>query len=158
MVVAAGTFRSRADDARHFAHRWSSGGVSVEAAFTGAHLLHLATAGCVLNDVYREAGPLGVVVDGVRVTAYGGFDDDAWRSTGITYVVELDSTATAAAQAALLDTVDAVAEIPRAVRAGAPVAPARDARRWTISPRCGPRVTGWSPRSAEPTSTRRFRA
>jgi len=104
--VAAGTFRSRADDARHFPHRWSWEGVTVEAAFTGAHLLHLAAAGCVLNDVYREAGQLGIVVDGVRVTAYGGFDDETWRSTGISYVVDLDTTATVAAQAALLDTVD----------------------------------------------------
>jgi hypothetical protein len=45
------------------------GGVTVEADFTGAHLLHLAAAGCVLNDIYREAGSLGIELGGVRVTA-----------------------------------------------------------------------------------------
>jgi hypothetical protein len=46
----------------------------VEADFTGAHLLHLAAVGCVLNDVYREAATLGIGLQGVRVTAVGGFD------------------------------------------------------------------------------------
>src|SRR6478609_2658137 len=62
-------------------------------AFTGAHLLHLAAAGCVLNDVYREAERLGVPIDGVRVTASGGFDTDTWQSTGISYAVDIDSPA-----------------------------------------------------------------
>ena len=121
MVVAAGAFRSTAEDVVQFPHRWTPEGVTVEAAFTGAHLLHLAAAGCVLNDVYREAGRLGVDLDGVRVTAAGGFDGETWRSTGIAYAVELDSRATPDERSALLDAVDAVAEIPRAVRAGAPV-------------------------------------
>ena len=30
------------------------GGVTAEADFTGGHLLHLAAAGCVLDDIYRE--------------------------------------------------------------------------------------------------------
>jgi uncharacterized OsmC-like protein len=121
VVVAAGTFRSRADDALRLPHRWTSEGVTVEAAFIGAHLLHLAAAGCVLNDVYREAGRLGLSVHGVRVSASGGFEDETGRSTGIAYAVELDSSATAEEQAGLLDVVDAVAEIPRAIRAGASV-------------------------------------
>jgi hypothetical protein len=33
--------------ARVTAHRWTPGGVTVEAGFTGGHLLHLAVAGCV---------------------------------------------------------------------------------------------------------------
>jgi hypothetical protein len=45
--------------------------VTVEADFTGAHLLHLAAAGCVLNDVYREAAALGIGVDEARVVAAG---------------------------------------------------------------------------------------
>lgn len=32
----------------------------VETQFTGAHLFHLAAAGCVLNDVYREANNLNL--------------------------------------------------------------------------------------------------
>jgi hypothetical protein len=58
------------------------------------------------------------------VAASGGFDTEVWASTGITYHVELDSSAPAAALSALLDRVDRVdrvAEIPRAIRAEAPV-------------------------------------
>jgi hypothetical protein len=34
------------------------GGVTVEAGFTGGHLLHLAAVGYVLDDLYREAATL----------------------------------------------------------------------------------------------------
>ena len=93
----------------------------MDAEFTGAHLLHLAAAGCVLNDLYREAAALGLELHGVRVTATGGFDPATWQSTGLGYSVEVSSDATAEQLARLLDTVDQVAEIPRAIRAGAPV-------------------------------------
>ena len=121
VVVGAGSFRSDDGRAIRFPHRWTPEGVTVEADFTGAHLLHLAAAGCVLNDIYREANELGVGVDGVRVRASGGFDTQSWASTGITYHVELDSAASTVDITRLLDRVDEVAEIPRAIRAGAPV-------------------------------------
>lgn len=92
----------------------------MEAAFTGAHLLHVAVAGCVLNDLYREAAELEVVLDGARVVAQGGFDR-GWNSTGISYTVELDSSAAPEQLGALLARVDKVAEIPKAVRAGTSV-------------------------------------
>ena len=76
-------------------------------------------AGCVLNDVYREAAALGVELGGVRVTAAGGFDTETWQSTGIGYRVEVSSDAPVADVAGLLDVVDEVAEIPQAIRAGA---------------------------------------
>ena len=104
-----------------FPHRWTPEGVTVECEFTGAHLLHLAVAGCVLNDVFREATSLGITVNGVRVTAEGDFDAAEWTSTGITYVVEVDSLASETETALLLDRVDGVSEIPKAVRAGARV-------------------------------------
>jgi hypothetical protein len=120
VVAAAGSFRSADAVAVRFPHRWTPEGVTVEAPFTGAHLLNLAVAGCVLNDVYREAGPLGIEVRGVRVRASGGFDD-AWRSTGIRYVFEIDTDASPALVSQLLGRVDEVAEIPQALRAGADV-------------------------------------
>jgi uncharacterized OsmC-like protein len=120
-VAGAGTLRSMAADVVRFAHRWTSEGVTVEAAFTGAHLLHLAAAGCVLNDVFREAERLGVIVHGVRVTASGGFNTETWESTGIGYVVDVDSPASAGELDALLEAVDSVAEIPKSIRAGATV-------------------------------------
>lgn len=120
VTAAAGSLRS--EGGWSVPHRWTPEGVSVDASFTGAHLLHLSVAGCVLNDVYREAAALGVPLAGVRVRARGGFDTDTWASTGIAYVVELDAPEAAAADLQqVLDVVDSVAEIPRAVRHGAPV-------------------------------------
>lgn len=121
VVVGAGTLQGTADHVVRFPHRWTRDGVTVETAFTGAHLLHLAAAGCVLNDVYREAERLGLVVRGVRVTASGGYDTDTWQSTGIGYVVDVDSPASADDLDAVLEAVDSVAEVPKAIRAGATV-------------------------------------
>lgn len=44
-----------------------------------------------------------------------------WTPEGITYSVQVDTPASAEDLAGFLDVVDAVAEIPRAIRAGAPV-------------------------------------
>jgi anti-sigma factor RsiW len=120
-VAGAGTLRSMAADVVRFPHRWTAEGVTVETSFTGAHLLHLTVAGCVLNDVFREAERFGVIVHGVRVTASGGFDIETWESTGIVYVVDVDSPASVSELAALLEAVDRVAEIPKSIRAGAVV-------------------------------------
>jgi len=116
--VVVGSLRSTAGYVVSFPHRWTAEGVTVEARFVGAYLLHLAVAGCVLHDVYREAERLRVAVDGVRVTAMGEFDT-TWRSAGISYVVVLDSSASIVELDALLEVVDSVAEIPKSIRAGA---------------------------------------
>ena len=121
VAVGAGTMRSASDAVMSFPHRWTPDGVTVEADFTGGHLLHLAAAGCVLNDVYREAAVLGLELKGVRVSAGGGFDTSTWRSTGISYSVEVSSDAPPDELAHLLEAVDDIAEIPRAIRAGATV-------------------------------------
>jgi hypothetical protein len=125
VTVGAGSLRSTDPAAVTFPHRWTPEGVSVEADFTGAHLLHLAAAGCVLNDIYREAAGPGIEITGVQVVATGGFDTSSWHSTGITYAVRIDSPASPEALATLLATVDEVAEIPRALRSGAAVTRAR---------------------------------
>ena len=101
-------------------HTWTDEGVVASPASNGAHLLHLSVALCVLNDTYREAERLGIELGGVAVEADGGFDDQ-WRSTGITYAVTLDSPAPAGDLDRLGALVDEVAEIPRAIRAGASV-------------------------------------
>lgn len=121
VTVSAGTMMSADGAAIRFPHRWTPGGVTVEADFTGAHLLPLAAAGCILNDVYREAAALGIGLNGVRVTASGGFDTSTWQSTGIDYSVEVNSDTPANQLAQLLELVDQVAEIPHAIRAGAAV-------------------------------------
>jgi uncharacterized OsmC-like protein len=119
VVAGAGSLRSVSGVT--FPHRWTPAGVSVETDFTGGHLLNLAAAGCVLNDLYREAATLGIELAGARVTVTGGFDTATWASTGISYRVELDSAAAESELNRLLTVVDAVAEIPRALRAGAAV-------------------------------------
>jgi hypothetical protein len=53
--AAAGSLREAVRADVILPHRWTDEGVAVELEFTGAHLLHLAAAGCVLNDTYREA-------------------------------------------------------------------------------------------------------
>lgn len=117
--VAAGSLRPTKGIV--FPHQWTAEGVTVTSDFTGGHLLHLAAAGCVLNDVYREAAQLGVNVRGVRVRAVGGLDTDSWQSMGIEYSIELDSDAGPEDVDALFDRVDAVAEIPKALRVGTTV-------------------------------------
>jgi uncharacterized OsmC-like protein len=119
--AAAGSLRGTVDADVEMPHPWTDAGVAVNSPFTGAHLLHLAAAGCVLNDLYREADRLGLVLDGVRVDASGGFDTDTWQSTGISYRVELDSAEAPERLAELLRAVDEVAEIPRSLRAGTTV-------------------------------------
>jgi hypothetical protein len=92
VTVGAGTLRSASSPTVRFPHRWTPEGVTVEADFTGGHLLHLAAAGCVLNDVYREAAALGIEVKGVRVCAAGGFDTATWKSMGVSYSVDLNDS------------------------------------------------------------------
>jgi uncharacterized OsmC-like protein len=117
VTAASGSFRSSVHPDAEFPHLWTQGGVAVEMQFTGAHLLHLATAGCVLNDLYRGAAQADIELKGVRVTADGDFDRDTWRSTGIRYRVELESDADKSDLAELVRSVDDAAEIPKAMRA-----------------------------------------
>lgn len=121
VTVGAGTLAPQDGDAVALPHRWTPGGVRATFAFTGAHLLHLAVAGCVLNDLYREAHARRLVLDGAVVTARGGFAPGTWASTGIAYEVRVDTAAPEAEVARLLAVVDEVAEIPRAIRQGAAV-------------------------------------
>jgi hypothetical protein len=124
VVVSAGSLRAAAGGVV-MPHRWTSEGVVVDADFTGAHLYHLAAAGCVLNDVYGEAGRSGIRIDGARVRASGGFDPVTWASTGIDYEVEVVSDASFEETERLLHVVDDVAEIPKALRSGTTVARTR---------------------------------
>jgi uncharacterized OsmC-like protein len=114
--ATAGTLRTSEGVVLH--HAWTDEGVVAAPAANGGQLLHLSVALCVLNDTYREAERLGIAVDGIAVEVDGGFDDER-RSTGIAYAVTLDSPASAEDLARLDASVDEVAEIPRAIRAGA---------------------------------------
>lgn len=121
VTVGAGTLAPADGDGVALPHRWTAGGVRASVTFTGAHLLHLAVAGCVLNDLYREAHARDLPLAGAAVTARGGFAPETWASTGVSYDVRLDTTAADDEVARLLAVVDEVAEIPRALRQGVPV-------------------------------------
>lgn len=120
VVATAGTLRAAEGVVLH--HVWTDEGVVAAPVTNGAHMLHLSVALCVLNDTYREAERLGVPVDGVSVEPDGSFDEE-WCSTGIEYSVTIDARASTEDLNRLRVVVDEVAEIPRAVRAGAPVKP-----------------------------------
>lgn len=121
VVVSAGNLRPAVEGRVVMPHRWTAEGVVVEADFTGGHLYHLAAAGCVLNDLYREGERLGMKIHGARVRAYGGFNPATWSSTGIEYEVDVASEASEEEIRRLVAVVDDVAEIPKALRLGTTV-------------------------------------
>lgn len=116
--ATAGTLR--AAEGVVLPHAWTDEGAVAAPASNGAQLLHLSVALCVLNDTYREARRRGIELNGIAVEADGGFDEE-WHSTGVEYSVSIDAPASAEDLARLSAVVDEVAEIPRAIRAGAAV-------------------------------------
>jgi uncharacterized OsmC-like protein len=88
---------------------------------SGGHLLHLAVAGCLFNDILREARTRGVSVTDLRVSADGDFGGDPMISTGITYEVEIAGDAPEADLRRLVADCEAPAAIPNALRAGTTV-------------------------------------
>jgi hypothetical protein len=116
--ATAGTLR--AAEGVVLQHSWTDEGVVAGPTANGAQLLHLSVALCILNDTYREGARLGIEIYGIAVEADGGFDGE-WRSTGIEYSVTLDAGASTEDLDRLRAVVDEVAEVPRAIRAGASV-------------------------------------
>jgi uncharacterized OsmC-like protein len=86
--------------------------------FNGGQLLYLAVAGCISNDLFREAPRFGVDLDFVRVTVDGDFSGDPAVSSPVTYDVELSGSGDLEG---LARQVDRIAEIPNSLRHGTPV-------------------------------------
>lgn len=84
--------------------------------FNGGQLLHLAVAGCISNDLFREASLRGLELSRVVIKVDGDYDGEPAVSTGITYSVEVEGNATDDDLQALVDHVDAIAEIPNSLR------------------------------------------
>jgi putative redox protein len=89
--------------------------------FNGGQLLYLAIAGCISNDLYREAATRGITLHRVVVTVDGDFRARGEPSTDIEYDVELEGDASPEDLEALLAEVDAIAEIPNSIRQGTQV-------------------------------------
>ncbi len=99
-------------------HRTPRAAVDI-AMWSGGHLLHLAVAGCLFNDILREAPNRGIPVDHLAVTADGDFDENG--SSGIRYAIEIATSADRREVERLVADMEADATIPKAVRGGAPV-------------------------------------
>ena len=89
--------------------------------FNGGQLLYLAIAGCVSNDLFREAALRGIALDVVRVTVDGDFAGSPAVSTPVRYRVELSGDAGPDVLRELVAHVDRIAEIPNSLRGGTPV-------------------------------------
>ena len=94
--------------------------VSAE-SLSGGHLLHLAVAGCLFNDILREAAKRGITLTELEVRADGGFAGDPPTSTGITYSVDLAADAPGAELRRLVADCEQVAIIPQVLRDGTQV-------------------------------------
>lgn len=84
--------------------------------FNGGQLLYLAIAGCISNDLFREARADGIALERVRVVVDGDFQGDPPVSTDVTYDVEVAGDATREELEQLVAKVDAIAEIPNSLR------------------------------------------
>ena len=86
--------------------------------FNGGQLLYLAIAGCISNDLFREAPRFGVDLRSVCVRVSGEFTGDPAVSEPVTYDVELSGDGDLKA---LVEEVDRIAEIPNSLRSGTAV-------------------------------------
>jgi putative redox protein len=89
--------------------------------FNGGQLLYLAIAGCVSNDLFREARAEGIELTSVCVRVRGDFSGDPAVSEGVEYEVELEGDAPRERLDDLVERVDRIAEIPNSLRNGTDV-------------------------------------
>ncbi len=89
--------------------------------FNGGQLLHLAVAGCISNDLFREAARIGISLSRVAVTVDGDFDGEPAVSGGIAYEVEVFGDASPEDLDTLVRHVGRIAEIPNSLRRGTSV-------------------------------------
>ena len=89
--------------------------------FNGGQLLNLAVAGCISNDLFREAAARGLAVRRVVVRVRSDYVGSPAVSTPIEYDVEIEADAPARAIEELVFHVDAIAEIPNSLRRGTEV-------------------------------------
>jgi len=89
--------------------------------FNGGRLLYLAVAGCISNDLFREARAAGIELSSVRVKVTGDFMGEPAVSDEIQYEVEVEGDAPVEQLRTLVEQVDEIAEIPNSLRQGTSV-------------------------------------
>ncbi len=87
----------------------------------GGELLFLALATCYCNDLYREAGKLGIPVSRVEVEVEGEFGREGEPARDITYHARIKAAEDEEQLRDLLRVTDRLAEIQNTLRAGIPV-------------------------------------
>jgi putative redox protein len=86
--------------------------------FNGGQLLYLAVAGCISNDLFRDASAEGIELRSVRVKVGGDFVGEPAVSEEIHYEVEVSGDASEDRLRELIGRVDEVAEISNSLRQG----------------------------------------
>ena len=89
--------------------------------FNGGQLLYLAVAGCISNDLFRDARAVGIELSRVRVKVNGEFVGEPAVSEEIRYEVDVSGDAPEEQLRDLIDRVDGIAEIPNSLREGTSV-------------------------------------
>jgi putative redox protein len=86
--------------------------------FNGGQLLYLAVAGCISNDLFRDARAAGIELSSVGVKVLGDFAGEPAVSDEILYEVEVAGDAPEDQLQALVERIDEIAEIPNSLRQG----------------------------------------
>jgi uncharacterized OsmC-like protein len=89
--------------------------------FNGGQLLYLSIAGCLSNDLYREAATMGISLESVEMTVDGDFPGRGAASTPITVDLVVRGDAPEARLRELVAEVERIAEIPRTIREASPI-------------------------------------
>ena len=87
----------------------------------GGELLFLSLASCYCNDIFREAGEMGIEVNSIEVNVEGEFGGKGEPATEINYDVKISADATEDRINELLQYTDTVAEIQNTLRIAVPV-------------------------------------
>lgn len=90
-------------------------------AVNGGEFLMLALATCYCNDLFREAARHGIAIELAEVEASAEFPGIGLAATNIRYRANIQSSASQAEIAGLLQETDAVAEVHNTIRNGVPV-------------------------------------
>lgn len=84
--------------------------------FNGGQLLNLAVAGCISNDLFREAARGGITLRRVGVSVRSDYVGEPPISTPIEYDVTVEGDAPEEVLQGLVQHVDEIAEIPNSLR------------------------------------------
>lgn len=87
----------------------------------GGELLFLALATCYCNDIYREAGRLGIQVQRVEVEVHGEFGAPGEPARNVKYRAKVAAQASEAEIRSLMLQTDRLAEIQNTLRIETPV-------------------------------------